>query len=121
MRAAVTATPIPAEMIVEKQDEFRSRVGVFFKKIASRPEEYHDLMALVGSLSDDQRKLRELFEEALHLHRERKWDESLELLRRAREIVPTDGPVGSFIERIEGYKASAPPATWQGEFVQTKK
>lgn len=113
--------PDPEKTFEDSQKEYQSAVQIFFNSLARRANNYHAAMAKIGSVSGAAANVRALYEEALKLHWDRKWDEALEKLRNAGAIDAGDGPTKALIERIEGYKMAAPDPNWQGEFVQTKK
>ncbi|MEK8022893.1 MAG: CHASE2 domain-containing protein [Candidatus Hydrogenedentota bacterium] len=108
-------------IVIEKREEYVKAAEQFYTSLLPRSEEYHKMMAKIGSLTERQLRIRSLFEEALRIHWDRKWDESLTLLSDARALDPADGPVNGLIERVTGYKAEPPGPAWQGEFVQKKK
>ncbi|MBI4177810.1 CHASE2 domain-containing protein [bacterium] len=102
-----------------KREEYRSNVGTFIGQLD--PKEYHEMMAVAGTVTDRQKQARELFEAGVHLQWERRWDEALAKFRAVLDIIPADGPSKSYIGRVEGYKTEPPGEKWQGEFVQKKK
>ncbi|OGH56787.1 MAG: hypothetical protein A3G34_14845 [Candidatus Lindowbacteria bacterium RIFCSPLOWO2_12_FULL_62_27] len=104
-----------------KRAAYRSAVQGIYDSLAAKPAEYHEMMSQVGSVTESQKKAREIFVEGVNLHWERKWDESIEKFRAVLDIMPADGPSKSYIERVHGYKTDPPGDKWQGEFVQKKK
>ena len=85
------------------------------------PISIYELLARKGGLSAEKSKVVELYQEALKLHWDRKWDEAIKLLRNALELDQRDSPSAKLITRIEGYKVSPPPDGWTGEFIQLRK
>jgi adenylate cyclase len=85
------------------------------------PVPIHELLARKGCLADPMMKTICLYEEALHLHWDRKWDEAIERLDEALRTAPSDTPSQRLRERILAYKATPPPETWTGEYVRASK
>jgi len=85
------------------------------------PVPVYELMGRKGELNADTMKKIEWFEEALHLHWERRWEDALSRLRDIESMDPEDGPTQTLMKRIQGYQETPPPAEWQGEFVKTTK
>ena len=87
----------------------------------TEPISIYELIAKKGQLEDDMRQVMDRYDEGLHLHRDRKWDESLTAFRGALEISPEDGPSLAMIARVEAYKNVPPPDAWQGEYIRATK
>ena len=85
------------------------------------PISIYELLARKGGLTTEKVRVVELYQEALKLHWNRKWDEAIKLLRDALELDQRDGPSAKLFTRIEGYKVAPPPDGWTGEFVQLRK
>lgn len=108
-------------VITGNMKKYRDAAEEFNKSIANRKKEYHEMMSIAGSPTDDELAASRYFEEGLALYWQRAWDASLEKFRSASKLTGDRGPVRSLIERIESYKVTPPGEKWQGEFVQTKK
>jgi adenylate cyclase len=87
----------------------------------TKPISIYELIARKGQMSGQKGKVVALYEQALRLHWERKWDEAAGILGRALELDPGDVPSVTLLERINKYKETPPPDSWNGEFVQTRK
>jgi len=87
----------------------------------TKPICVYELLARKGQLSAEKRKVVDLYEKALALHWERKWDESLACMNLALELDPGDGPSATLRKRIIEYQKTPPPATWAGEYVRKAK
>jgi tetratricopeptide (TPR) repeat protein len=109
------------ELRAEKYTVYESSAMAFVSNIAGRRQEYQELLAQVGSMTEREKQGVEIYERALSLHWERKWDESIKAFREVLEFLPDDKPSLEFIGRLENYKEKPPGADWQGEFKQTKK
>lgn len=109
------------QIIGEDRRRYANNVGEFFKSLKGKKKEYHEMMSVIGAPDADSLELLRCFEEGLQLYWQRDWDAALVKFRQAMELAPDEGPVTSFIERIETYKTNPPGKEWQGEFVQTKK
>ena len=93
----------------------------FVETVSPRMEEYHQMMALIGSRTEKESKGCEIYEEALQLHWDRKWDDSIARFNDVLEYLPNDKAALSFIKRVKNYKVKPPGDDWQGQFAQTKK
>ncbi len=113
--------PVSQEQVDAGREGYRKAAEDFYNSLAAAPRDYHEMMSVVGSITEPQRKARQLFVEGVQLHWERRWDESLVKFRAALEILPDDGPSKTYVERVAGYKVDPPGDKWQGEFVQKKK
>ncbi len=85
------------------------------------PIQIYELVAKKGKISEDKRKVLELYDKGLYLHWERKWDEAIACLNEALSLIADDGPSTKMRKRIEDYKENPPPENWQGEYVRTSK
>ena len=59
-------------------------------------------------IPEEKQKGIELFEKAVHLHFERKWDEALATYNQVYDYIPDDEPTKKAIERCEAAKANPP-------------
>jgi adenylate cyclase len=85
------------------------------------PINIYELLTLKGGLSTEKMEVVKLYEEALRLHWDRKWDNAIKLLENALKLDQRDGPSAMLLRRIQEYKEVPPPEEWSGEYVQTKK
>jgi CHASE2 domain-containing sensor protein len=108
-------------MIGEARKKYAESVSGFCKALAKKRRQYHEMMSLAGAPDARGLEAMVLFEEGLNLYWERQWDRALDKFRLAGDLMPGEGPILSFRERIETYKINPPGDNWQGEFVQTKK
>lgn len=86
----------------------------------SRAVEIHEVLGK-APLSDDDRRWVAAYEEGLRLSWARQWDEALARLDAALAVRPDDGPSLLMKKRVEGYRASPPPADWDGAYVMDAK
>lgn len=100
---------------------YQERATRFAEKVTARKDEYIALLALAGSMTDEQRTGCRLYEEAMELQWNREWDAAIEKFNAVLEVMPDDPATLALLERMEIYKANPPGESWQGEFVQTKK
>ncbi|MBF0486901.1 MAG: adenylate/guanylate cyclase domain-containing protein [Nitrospirae bacterium] len=107
--------------IADGQSRYQAMAGDFCKKLSGEAGAWHEMMSLAGAPTQEDLAASGLFEEALTLYWERRWDDAIEIFQKVLRYVPDDAPARSFINRIELYKETPPPELWQGEFVQTKK
>jgi adenylate cyclase len=76
----------------------------------SEPEEIYELLALKETLSAEERERRDWYWKAVILYRAGKWEESRELLQRAKVGEPGHNPVEVYLERLRQIRAGAEPA-----------
>jgi len=87
----------------------------------TEPVKAYELIAKKGEISDDKRRVLELFQEAWDLHAKKQWDPAIKIFKHILTIDPKDGPSPNYIKLCEGYKTAILPEGWQGEFIQTSK
>jgi class 3 adenylate cyclase len=63
----------------------------------------------------------EAYEAALAAYKLRRWDEAVEGFGKALALKPGDRPSSLYAERAAAFRASPPPADWDGVFVLTSK
>ena len=85
------------------------------------PIQVYELVAKKDEISDDQRRVLELYDQGLQIHWKRSFEEAIDYFEQAVNIIPDDGPSLAMIARIKEYIEAPPPDTWQGEFVRTTK
>lgn len=81
----------------------------------TQPVRIYELL-LDEDLKDISQALED-YEAALKMHWERRWDESMVLLRQH----PDDAPSRALLARIERFKSVPPPVEWQGEDIKLTK
>jgi adenylate cyclase len=87
----------------------------------TKPTAIYELLSEKGKTPPKKLQVVSLYEEALRLHWERKWDQAIKQLDHALELDPSDGPSDRIRERIEGYRITPPPDNWAGEYVRLTK
>lgn len=87
----------------------------------TRPINIYELLGKRGEIAPRKAKVVKFYEEALYLHRERKWDEAIKCLDGVLEIDSRDVPSVRMRERIMKYKDDPPADTWSGEFAWIAK
>lgn len=85
------------------------------------PIDVYELLARKGELSEDMKKLRDLFEKGINLYWNREWDEALKNFKMGLDIIKDDGPSLTYIDRCKAFKESPPPYDWHGEYIMTTK
>ena len=81
----------------------------------------YELVARKGELDEKDLEALRLYEEALKIHWDRKFDEALQKLDAVLEILPQDGPALALKTRIDAYLENPPPEDWSGEYIRTSK
>ena len=87
----------------------------------TRPISIYELLARKGQLAPEKQNVVDLYQSALSLHWERKWQEALDCLDRALALDPGDGPSVTMRARIIKFQKNPPPATWGGEHERASK
>ncbi len=72
-------------------------------------------------ISKEKEAVLTYYNKGLAAYNERKWDEAIQAFEAALKIDPGDGPSEIYLERSRNYRASPPPADWDGVFVMTTK
>lgn len=121
--AKETVELCPKEFIWRELDTIRV-VG------KSVPVTSYELLYTKDDAPELEKKLSVLFEEALKLYKEKRWDEALAVFKETLEIeyerfpllkgVKTN-PSEIYIERCEEYIQNPPPHDWDGVFTLTSK
>lgn len=87
----------------------------------SAPVSIYELLGRAGETPPTKRTVVALYEDALRLHWERRWDEARARLREALALDPEDGPSLHLSARIDGYRLQPPPPGWTGERIRAAK
>jgi adenylate cyclase len=87
----------------------------------TKPVPIYEVLAKKGELSGSQQHLRQDYEAALQLYWERQWDAAELQLTSLLTRYPEDGPSKTLLSRVQAFRVSPPPESWQGEFVRTQK
>lgn len=105
--------------VVKGQFEVRL-LDLIVVKGKTKPIRIYELLARAGELDEEKRQAVALYESALELHWERRFDEAIVKLDEAFERF-RDEPSYWLRERIRGYREAPPPESWNGEFVNPTK
>ncbi len=85
------------------------------------PEKVYELLARKGQLTPSKAQVVALYQEALALYWDRRWEEARDRLKQAFETDPRDGPCRELLRRIEEYGANPPSPDWDGVYVRAEK
>ena len=85
------------------------------------PIAIYELIGKKDEITEDMRRVIQLYHDGLSFHGERKWDKALGCFSKALAIIPDDGPCLTLIRRIEQYKITPPSEGWHGEFIRSVK
>jgi class 3 adenylate cyclase len=86
----------------------------------SEPVQLHNVLDLVINATAEQRKLVDLFHEALDYFKQRDWKKAKEGFTDVLDIEKV-GPAPLYIKRCEQYMEKAPEDSWDGIFNLTEK
>ncbi|MBL4889431.1 MAG: adenylate/guanylate cyclase domain-containing protein [Candidatus Lindowbacteria bacterium] len=81
----------------------------------------YELIDWNESLSDNQKKMIELYKKGMRLYLDRKFQEAVGMFKKALELEPSDGPSKKYINICEEFIVNPPSDDWVGIYVQTSK
>jgi hypothetical protein len=79
------------------------------------------LLGKKGQIPEPVAEARILYEDALTMHNDRRWDEAIEKCRQSLKLREGDLAAENLIKRLHAYKSAPPPEGWRGELVRTTK
>lgn len=85
------------------------------------PVKVHELVCKIGEEPEGWFERTELYDKAIQLHLERKWDEAIATFEEVLKLDPDDGPSKTYITRCNEYKVNPPPEGWDGRYILTHK
>ncbi len=85
------------------------------------PVKVYELVSEKGKEPPEFNERHELYDHAIELHLERKWDEAIETFEKVLARWPDDGPSETYIKRCQQYKQNPPPEGWDGRYILTHK
>lgn len=96
-------------------DSIEARLlDVLVARGTTKPVRIYELLDEKGRLPQARLDAMALYEEALRLHWERRWDAAIAALDKCLAIAPEDKPGRLLRARIAGYRATPPPDGWTG-------
>jgi hypothetical protein len=72
-------------------------------------------------ISDDKKKVLELFAQGRNLYKMKKFEEAKEFFKQALQIDKNDGPSKVYIGRCDEYIESPPEPDWDGVYIMKNK
>ena len=78
------------------------------------PVKVYELLALRDELSQNHKKVLELFKDGLESYKGRRWEEAMRYFTLAAEIDPHDGPTRLYLSRCADFVKLPPPHDWDG-------
>jgi adenylate cyclase len=87
----------------------------------SKPVLAYELLGKHEDIGADRLALFKLYEEALELHWDRKWDEAEARLEDIARAGASDAPSSMLRHRIDRYRHEPPEADWEGEYALRQK
>ncbi len=85
------------------------------------PVKVHELVCEKGKEPPGWSEFSELYDTAIKLHLDRKWDEAIATFEEVLSRWPDDGPSKTYIGRCQEYKINPPPESWDGSYHLTHK
>ena len=105
-------------------------LGRIVVKGRSKAVPIFEIVGLKENVSEKTRECLRIFEQALAFYYNRNWDGSLALFRQSASLEPnqpgftagiTSNPSLIYIDIVQRYQVSPPPADWDGEYVMSVK
>jgi adenylate cyclase len=87
----------------------------------NEPVRLYELLEMSENATPEQRKLAEVFHQALGCFEKREWREAAEGFRESLELENGGGPGGVYLSRCEKFIAEPPDEKWDGVFNLTEK
>ncbi len=87
----------------------------------TQPVCIYELIGRKGSVASGPAEFASVYEDALRLHWERRWDDAEKMLEKAARFEQGDGAVLRLKKRIAFYRQNPPPSEWVGEYVRASK
>lgn len=85
------------------------------------PFQIYELITQKGNLLKEKRNAINLYETALRLHWDRKWEEAIKILTELLKSPVKDKACTKLLQRILFYKDNPPADSWNGEHIRTSK
>ena len=85
------------------------------------PVKVFELVSEKGKEPPEWFEMVEMYDRAIKLHLERKWDEAIATFEDILQRWPKDGPSQTYIARCREYKEAPPPEGWDGRYILTHK
>ncbi|MFO0753506.1 MAG: CHASE2 domain-containing protein [Thermodesulfovibrionales bacterium] len=98
------------------ENEINGRLARFAAALRERAGEYHALMADFCTVSEEKRRVVELFRKGQEHYFRREWEEAEERFREALALDPEDGPSLQFVRKIRALRENPPGEGWTGEW-----
>ncbi|OVE75421.1 hypothetical protein BVX98_07665 [bacterium F11] len=86
-----------------------------------KPIKVFELLSRRGKLDEQFNKGRKLYHDALHLYREREFDDALHGFQEVLDFIPNDPLTRVYLERARQFTISPPPSQWDGVWVMKTK
>ncbi|PKL45533.1 MAG: hypothetical protein CVV41_00620 [Candidatus Riflebacteria bacterium HGW-Riflebacteria-1] len=85
------------------------------------PVKVFELVSEIGKEPPGWSELVAMYDRAIQLHLDRKWDEAIATFEEILVRWPDDGPSRTYITRCNEYKQTPPPEGWDGRYILTHK
>ncbi len=105
-----------------KERVFARELDLIVVKGKTKPVKIYELLSdQKDGISEDRRKVVELYCAGLSKYRSREWGAAAELFIKALDIDSSDYPSEMYLERSKLYEIEPPPPDWNGVFIMTTK
>ncbi|MFZ5952311.1 MAG: adenylate/guanylate cyclase domain-containing protein [Candidatus Rifleibacteriota bacterium] len=85
------------------------------------PVKVHELVCVKGQEPPDWAELSDMYNTAIQLHLDRKWEEAIATFEKILARWPDDGPSQTYLHRCHEYMQNPPPEGWDGRYILTHK
>lgn len=86
-----------------------------------KPVKVFELVSEKGKEPPGWDELIEMYDKAIKLHLDRKWEQAIETFENLLAKWPDDGPSKTYIKRCLEYMENPPPENWDGRYILTHK
>jgi adenylate cyclase len=112
---------VTGQVLDPVKDKFVARfLGRFILKGFAKAFDVHELLS-TRDKEEESRILREVYERALKLFREKKFEEAEEAFKQVFNVKPEDGPTHYYLKQLKTLDPGAIPADWDGAIELTEK
>lgn len=119
-KTRILLTEFTYELVKERV--FARELDLIVVKGKTHPVKIYELLSdAIGNVSEDERKVVDLYHAGISKYRNREWGIAAEFFEKALSMNPSDYPSEIYLERSRVYEIEPPPSDWDGVFVMETK
>ncbi len=106
-----------------KNDMEVREVDFIIVKGKTKPVKVYELIAKKNEMTEDQKKIVDIFYQGLNAYKRQEWDKATDLFNQSLSMEPNKkmNPSKVYLERCAEYRADPPGADWDGVYVMKSK